>query len=42
MTKGTYTRDFYFIPTIIFHDGDRLYKTVELAWLKYYIGITWR
>ena len=22
MTRGKYTRDFYFIPTILYHNGD--------------------
>ena len=37
MTKGTYTRDFYILPTILFHNGE--YVSIELAWLKWYIGI---
>ena len=41
MCVGKYTRDFYFIPTILFHNGDEVYKSVELAWLKYYIGFVW-
>ena len=39
MSKGTYTRDFYFIPTILFHDGDGVYWSLEIAWLKWYVGI---
>lgn len=38
MTKGTYTRDFYILPTILFHNGE-CYVSIELAWLKWYIGI---
>ena len=41
MIRGKYTRDFYIIPTIIYHDGDGFYKSLEIAWLKYYIGISW-
>ena len=40
MIKGKYTRDFYLIPTILIHNGDGLYKTIELAWLKWYIGFS--
>lgn len=36
--KGTYTRDFYILPTIYYHNGDGLYKTLEFAWLKFFIG----
>lgn len=39
ITKGFYTRDFYVIPTLLYHNGDGIYKTVELAWLKWYVGI---
>lgn len=38
VTKGRYTRDFYFLPTILLHNGE-CYVSVELAWLKWYIGI---
>lgn len=38
VTKGHYTRDFYFLPTILLHNGE-CYVSVELAWLKWYIGI---
>ena len=38
VTKGRYTRDFYFLPTILLHNGE-CYVRVELAWLKWYIGI---
>ena len=41
MIKGVYTRDFYILPTIVYHNGDGTYKTLELAWLKFNIGITW-
>ena len=39
MSKYTNTRDFYFIPTIIYHNGDGIYWSIELAWLKWGIGI---
>lgn len=38
MTKGRYTRDFYFLPTILLHNGE-CYVSVEIAWLKWYFGI---
>ena len=38
VTKGRYTRDFYFLPTILLHNGES-YVSVELAWFKWYIGI---
>lgn len=38
MTRGSYTRDFYFIPTILYHNGDGIYARLELAWLKWYVG----
>ena len=38
MIHGTYTRDFYILPTIVIHNGDGIYKTTELAWLKWYVG----
>lgn len=41
MTKGKYTRDIYFIPTILYHNGDGIYASLELAWLKWYIGFCW-
>lgn len=41
MTRGKYTRDFYFIPTILYHDGDGIYASIEFAWLKWYIGFSW-
>lgn len=41
MTRGKYTRDFYFIPTILYHDGDGIYASIEFAWLKWYIGFCW-
>ncbi len=41
MTRGSYTRDFYFIPTILYHNGDGVYSRLELAWLKWYIGFCW-
>ena len=36
---GTYTRDFFIFPTIVIHNGDGIYFTVELAWLKWYVGV---
>lgn len=36
--KGSYTRDFYILPTVIIHKGDGIYTTVEFAWLKWYAG----
>lgn len=36
--QGAYTRDFYILPTIFYHNGDGLYKTLEFVWLKFYIG----
>lgn len=41
MTRGKYTKDFYFIPTILYHDGDGIYASIEFAWLKWYIGFCW-
>lgn len=41
ITKGNYTRDMYFIPTVSYHNGDGWYKTVEVSFLKWYIGICW-
>ena len=41
MSRGSYTRDFYFTPTILYHNGDGIYYSIELAWLKWYIGICW-
>lgn len=38
--KGSYTRDFYILPTVIIHKGDGIYTTVEFAWLKWYVGFT--
>jgi len=38
MIKGSYTRDFYILPTVIIHNGDGIYTTFELAWLKWYVG----
>lgn len=39
MSICNYTRDFYFIPTIIYHNGDGIYWSLELAWLKWSMGI---
>lgn len=39
--KGSYTRDFYFIPTILLHNGDGIYYSIEIAWLKWYVGFAW-
>lgn len=38
MTEGRYTRDFYFLPTILLHNGE-CYVSIEIAWLKWYFGI---
>lgn len=38
MSRGSYT--FYFIPTILYHEGD-IYKSIEIAWLRWHIGIRW-
>ena len=38
MSRGSYTRDFYFLPTVLLHRGD-FYVSVELAWLKWYVGV---
>ena len=40
MIKGKYTRDFYLIPTILIHNGDGLYKTIECIKAKgrIYVG----
>ncbi len=39
MTRGKYIRDFYILPTVIIHNGDGIYTSIELAWLRWYIGI---
>ena len=41
MSVGKYTRDFYILPTILIHNGDGIYHTLELAWLKWYVAIVW-
>lgn len=41
ITRGHFTRDFYILPTIIIHNGDGIYTTLEFAWLKWYIGFIW-
>ena len=38
MNRGLYT--FYFIPTILYHEGD-IYKSIEIAWLIWHIGFRW-
>lgn len=38
MMRGTYTSDFYLLPTVFIHRGDGIYTTVEFAWLKWYFG----
>lgn len=38
---GSYVRDFYLLPTIIYHDGDGIYQSIEFAWFKWYIGFSW-
>ena len=42
LTSGTYIRDFYLIPTILLHNGDGIYYSLEIAWLKWYIGFSWQ
>lgn len=42
MTYGVYTRDFYFLPTILFHNSDGIYMEVEIAWLNFYVGYLWQ
>ena len=37
ITKGSYTRGFYILPTVLIHRGD-CYETFEVAWLKWYLG----
>lgn len=37
---GKYTRDFYIVPTILIHNGDNFYYSIEFAWIKWYLGIT--
>lgn len=39
MTRGKYTRDFYILPTVIIHNGDGIYTSIEFAWLRWYIGV---
>ena len=39
MTKGKFAKDFYILPAILIHNGDGIYTSIELAWLKWYIGI---
>lgn len=39
ITKGKYRKDFYILPTILIHSGDFIYTTIELAWLRWYIGV---
>jgi hypothetical protein len=41
MSWGSYTRDIYLIPTILYHSGDGIYASLELAWLKWYVGFCW-
>lgn len=41
MHCGSYTRDCYFIPTILYHNADDIYYTIEFVWLKWYIGFCW-
>lgn len=40
MKLGKYIRDIYFLPTVIYHNGDGIYWSVEIAWLKWYVGIS--
>lgn len=41
MYRGSYIRDFYFIPTILYHNGDGIYAQLDFAWLKWYVGFCW-
>lgn len=41
MMRGSYTKDFYLVPTILLHNGDGIYHSIEFAWLKWFIGICW-
>ena len=41
ITKGSFTRDFYIVPTIIIHNSDGIYTSLEFAWLKWYFGLLW-
>lgn len=38
MSRGSYIRDFFLIPTVVIHSGD-FYTSIDIAWLKWYIGI---
>lgn len=37
ITKGSYIRDFYILPTVLLHRGD-CYEIFEVVWLKWYLG----
>lgn len=41
MVKGKNNRDCFLLPTILIHNGDGIYKTIELVWLCWYIGFCW-
>lgn len=41
MTMGSYTRDIYILLTLLVHRGDG-YTSIELAWLKWYVGVVWK
>lgn len=41
MKIGSYIRDFYFLPTIKYHNGDGIYNELEICWLKYFISFVW-
>lgn len=37
--SGCYKDRFYIIPTVIFYSADSFYKTIEIAWMRCYIGV---
>lgn len=39
MRRGKYIRDFYLLPTILIHNSDGIYLTVELVWLNVYVTL---
>lgn len=41
ISRGSYIRDFYLLPTIKYHNGDGIYKELEICWLKYFISFVW-
>jgi len=38
MTYGKYTRDFYITPSLHVHNGDGIYRSIELGWLRWYLA----